>query len=245
MIYVIDTHAHINSKSIPGRVEEEIIRINNLSLEAIINVGMDLDTSIEVVNIANNNDKFYASIGVHPFSNDSTDDLIKLYRDNNHDKIVAIGETGIDIKASIFRQQKKFIESIEIANFLKLPVIIHANGTNAMVIEILKKYRPLYGFVFHCFQPDLQILKEIIDMGGYISVGPLITKPTAKKSLEVLEEVPIDKLLLETDYPYMIVNGDSDGRNVFNTVGIIKGMSYQELVEKINNNTKTLFYKMK
>ncbi len=118
---------------------------------------------------------------------------------------------GIDTSKDISYQIEKFLESIALANKLKLPLIIHSNTTKGsninahqICIEIIKKYPPLYGFVFHYFQPDLEILKEIIKLGGYISVGGNITKPNAKKSLEVVKTIPIENLLIEQENLHLI-----------------------------------------
>lgn len=107
--------------------------------------------------------------------------ILSLYNTYNCYKVVAIGEIGLDNNGELKLQEEKFISQIELANFLQLPIIIHANNTNAQVIDIIKQHRPKNGFVFHCFQPDMDIARQIIDLEGYISFAAMITKPTAKK----------------------------------------------------------------
>lgn len=201
---MIDTHAHINSNTLKN-FKEEIIQINNLAyLDKIINVGTDSKTNKEVLKIAASFKKFYASLGIHPLYEGNIEDILKLIPNEEAlEKVVAIGETGLDASSELEPQKRKFIESIELANYLRLPIIIHANNTNELVINLLNDHPPHYGFVFHCFQPDLLILEKIQKKDGYISVGIPITKKTAKKSLEVVKSVSLDHLLIETDYPFM------------------------------------------
>ncbi|MEG1596887.1 MAG: TatD family hydrolase, partial [Bacilli bacterium] len=142
-------------------------------------------------------------------------------------------------------QITNFIQQIHLANALKLPLIIHAKNTNKLVMEIIKKYKPLYGFVFHCFQPDLTILDDIIDLGGYVSVAKPITRPTANKSLQVIKIIPRDRLLIELDYPYLSDNPTLDGKNVFNVIKGIWNIPKSELEEQLDSNAKTLFKRLK
>lgn len=161
---IIDSHLHINSKVI-ANVKEEIKKINsNKDIESVINIGLDMESSRECVAISNIENKFYTSIGIHPLyiENNSFDDLYNLI----NKKVVAIGEIGLDSKdTNYYKQKEYFVRQIFIANELKLPVIIHTDN-NEEIINIFKKgIKPLYGCVFHCFKPDLQSLKYIIDNG--------------------------------------------------------------------------------
>ncbi|MCX4364911.1 MAG: TatD family hydrolase [Bacilli bacterium] len=242
---MIDTHAHINSRDIPY-LKEEIIRIKNLDyLDKVINVGLDEETNEEVLAISGNCDKFYCALGIHPLKEGRVESIVKLCQySDNRDRVVAIGETGIDDSADIYPQLAKFMETIEIANMLKLPIIIHGNNTNRQILDILKKHPAHYGFVFHCFQPNMFILEEIIRRDGFISVGKPITRENAKKSLEVVKNVPLDNLLIELDYPYMSDNPTEDGRAVFRKIQELRGMEYPELERALDKNAKRLFKKL-
>lgn len=240
---MIDTHAHYNSTDIID-LDKQIEVINNSSLTAVINVGLDIKTSLETVNIAVSNKKFYATIGIHPLHDGNPEELYKIYDSSTKGKIVALGEIGLDTGGEIESQKRKFIRMIYIANELKLPIIIHSKNSNSECIEIIKKHKPLYGFVFHCFQPDLEILKQIILLDGYISVASPITRPTANKSLEVIKIIPIEKLLIELDFPYMSQNPTYDGKKVFNKIKEIKGISSLDLENILDCNAKKLFKKM-
>lgn len=249
---LIDTHAHYNS-CVMENLKKEIDIVNkNKDVIKIINVGLDLKTSEETINIGLKNNKFYSTIGMHPLYEGKVNELEYLYNKYDNQKIVAIGETGIDTSGDISVQIDKFIESIRLANKLKLPLIIHSNTTkgsreyaNKICIEIIKKYKPLYGFIFHFFQPDLEILEEIIKLGGYISVGSNITRPTASKSLEVVRTVPIDKLIVETDYPFLTNNPNQTGKETFNKICELKNKEKILMKKILNSNAEKLFYNLK
>ncbi|MCH5167323.1 MAG: TatD family hydrolase [Erysipelotrichales bacterium] len=241
---MIDTHAHINSRDLKN-IRDEIVRINNMEyLDAIINVGMDKGTNKEVLAIANENSKFYASLGIHPLQSGSVEGIYELSQKEDFSKVVALGETGLDYRDYTESHKKTFIETIELANYLGLPVIIHSNQTNHDCLEIIKEHTPEYGFVFHCFEPDLDSLKEIMKLGGFISVGTPIIRRNACKSLEVIKQVDINSLLIELDYPYMIIDKDTDGINVFKRIQEIRKYKHDELEFILDNNAKRLFRKL-
>ncbi len=242
---MIDTHAHINSNVLKN-LKEEIIKINNSALDRVINIGCNYDTNIEALAIAGNYSKFYASLGVHPLMDGNIEDILSIFMYSNNSKyVVAIGETGLDTSGDLDIQKKKFIESIELANFLHLPIIIHSNNTNKLVLDILKHHPTHYGFVFHCFQPNLDDAREIIKRDGFISVGTPITRPTAKKSLEIVKNIPLDNLLIETDYPYMSDFPRIDGKLIFKRIQELRNLEFDELELALDNNAKRLFYKLK
>lgn len=251
-ISLIDTHAHYNS-SIMNHLEEEIKTANdNHDVSKIINVGLDIQTSKEATKISLKNSKFYAALGIHPLYDGQIEELENIYYQYDNTKIVAIGETGIDTNGDIASQVKKFISSIQLANKLELPLIIHANTSkdssvyaNTLCMEILKEYKPKYGFVFHCFQPDLEILDEIIDLGGYISVGSNIIRANARKSLEVVREVPIDRLLIETDYLFLTTNPNQTGKASFYKICELKKKEKVFMMKQLNKNASNLFSKLK
>lgn len=251
-ISLIDTHAHYNS-DIMFDLENKInIANQNKDVSKIINIGLDNKTSEKAIEISLENSKFYSSIGVHPLYDGDIKKLEELYSKYCGTKIVAIGETGIDTLGDIPSQVKKFIESIALANKLKLPLIIHANTTkgsnayaNQICLEIIKKYKPLHGFIFHCFQPDLEILKEIINLGGYISVGANITKQNAKKSLEVVKTIPIEHLIIETDYPFLTNTPNETGQTTFDKICALRNTNKTIMMKTLNRNAEQLFPKIK
>ena len=238
---MIDTHAHFNSKDLKN-LRDEIIRVNNNKcLDKVINVGLDYQTSKEAIEISDNELKFYATIGIHPLHNGSVEDLLNLRVTN---KVVAIGEIGLDTDGDFLLQREKFIRQIELANFLRLPIIIHSKNSNERVLKIIKYIYPQYGFVFHCFQPDIDIAKEIIKLGGYLSFATPITRINARKSLEVIKLTPIEKILIELDYPYMSIDPINDGQRVFNRIKELKRYSHDDLEKQLDENAKRLFRRL-
>ena len=238
---MIDTHAHFNSKDLKN-LRDEIIRVNNINyLNKVINIGLDYETSKEAIEISEREPKFYATIGIHPLHNGNIEDLLKL---RITDKVVAIGEIGLDTDGDFLLQRERFIKQIELANFLELPIIIHSKNSNERVLKIFKDVYPLYSFVFHCFQPDIDIAKEIIKLGGYLSFATPITRVNAKKSLEVIKLTPIENILIELDYPYMSMNPIDDGKQVFNRIKELKGYSHENLESQLDENAKRLFRKL-
>ena len=248
----IDSHMHINS-IVSKDIEKEILDINNNSnLKNVINVSLNSETAKESIIISNSNAKFYSAIGIHPLyvENQSIDDLYDIAL---NEKVVAIGEIGLDTtKDNIELQKKYLIEQITIANSLNLPVIIHANNSNKLVIEIFERYiKPKEGCVFHCFQPDIDDLNYLIRNNYYISFAGRITYKNAKKSIEVAKSVPNDLFLVETDSPYIspepvrnLVNQSSNIKYIIEKLALIKDMSYLEIEEITTENTKRLFKKI-
>ena len=248
----IDSHMHINS-IVSKNIEKEILDINNNSnLKNVINVSLNSETAKESIIISNTNAKFYSAVGIHPLyiENQSINDLYDIAL---NEKVVAIGEIGLDTtKDNIELQKKYLIEQISIANSLNLPVIIHANNSNKLVIEIFERYiTPKEGCVFHCFQPDIDDLNYLIRNNYYISFAGRITYKNAKKSVEVAKSVPNDLFLVETDSPYIspepvrnLVNQSSNIKYIIEKLALIKDMSYLEIEEITTENTKRLFKKI-
>lgn len=238
---MIDTHAHFNSKDLKN-LRDEIIRVNNINyLDKVINVGLDYETSKEAIEISEKEPKFYATIGIHPLHAGCVYELLDL---RITEKVVAIGEIGLDIEGDFLLQRERFIKQIELANFLELPIIIHSKNSNEKVLKIIKNVYPQYGFVFHCFQPDIDIAKEIIKLGGYLSFATPITRVNAKKSLKVIKLTPIEKILIELDYPYMSIDPINDGQRVFNRIKELKGYSHDDLEKQLDENAKRLFRRL-
>lgn len=250
---VIDSHMHINSMILDDtkRYIEDINK--NLKIKNVVNVGLDITTSKESVLISNANEKFYSTVGIHPLYIDFQD-INSLYEISDNSKVVAIGEIGLDtIKDNFYEQKKYLVNQIIIANELHLPVVIHSNNTNKLIIEIFENYiKPKYGCVFHCFQPDIDDLNYIIKNGYYISFAGKITYKNAKKSIEVAKLVPNELFLIETDSPYISpepfrekINRSKNIKYIIEKLSEVKEMDYYE-IENINNkNVKRLFKRLK
>jgi len=246
---MIDSHMHINSYF---NNTYDIYKVNsNERIEKVINVGLDIKTSKEITAMAISNDKMYTSIGIHPLyiKENQPEDLFSLV----NDKVVAVGEIGLDNTEDNFIKQREYlITQIFIANMLCLPVIIHSKNSNEEIINIFKNVvKPKYGCVFHCFQPDIDTMAYLIANGYYISFAGPITYKTAKKSLEIVKEVPKELFLVETDSPYMTpephrdeLNNSNNLKYIISKISEIKGISFDEVEEITTENAKKLFKKM-
>lgn len=249
----IDSHMHINHLMVRD-VLQEIKRVNECDdIHKVINIGVNLETSKESVKISSSNDKFYSAIGIHPLyiEGEHIEDLYTLADDK---KVVAIGEIGIDhTKDNIAMQKRYLILQIMVANELHLPIIIHANKANREVIQVFEEYvKPLYGCVFHCYEPDIDLLPYIIDNGFYISFAGRVTYKNAKRSLEVAKLIPNNLFLVETDAPYIAPEPFRDSINhsdylkyIIKRLADEKGYHFKDIEEITNENTLRLFKRMR
>jgi TatD DNase family protein len=251
---MIDTHAHLNFSQFDKDRKEVISECleNNIS---IINVGTDYQSSQEVIEMAKEYEAgVYASIGLHPLDAEQDFDYGK-YKDLNNGKVAAVGETGLDYwykpkgkaKRESYKEKQKevFLKQIVLAEELNLPLIIHCRVAFDDVYEILKQ-KKLKG-VLHCFTGILSDLERFLALGYFIGINGIIFKMDLK---EVIEKIPLDRILLETDCPFLPPPG-FDQRNsplsleyIGEEVARIKGVSLKEVLEKTEDNARVLFDKI-
>ena len=230
---MIDTHMHINSQIFNEQeTNEKILKINNDNfITKVINVGLNVETSKEIIEISSMYGKFYNSVGIHPLYIDGQNP-IKLCEIVS-DKTVAIGEIGLDNgKANFYDQKRYLITQIFIANELHLPIIIHSSNSNSEIIKIFENYvKPRYGCVFHCFQPDYQTLSYLIENGFYISFAGKILSPNARMSLDMMRIVPENLFLIETDSPYIgPIYETSNINKIIEKVSQIKQVDFDKVI---------------
>lgn len=206
---LFDTHAHLDDKQFDNDREELISQFNDSGVMNVIEVGSSIETSNMAVDIANQYDFIYASVGIHPEYADTADDaalseIVKLAKHNK--KVKAIGEIGIDYyydnSASRDEQLSCFTKQIDIAKELDLPIIIHSRKSNGDIRKVLKDKNVKKG-VIHCFSGSAETAKELVNMGMMISFTGVITFKNAKRAIEALKVIPLERLMIETDCPYM------------------------------------------
>ena len=216
---LFDSHCHLYDEKFEGKAEEIIKKAHENDVLYMANIGTDKETSELVVAQALKYDGVFAVIGLYPeFCNDDEvnlsfiEDLVAVHsvsqdnEDSKQNKIVAIGEIGLDYHGEGVNkenQKKHFVEQIELANKLDLPICIHNRDADMDMLEILKKHKVNKGFLMHCFSSSLEIAKEIIKLGGYISLAGPVTFKNARGLIDVAKFVPLDRLLVETDSPYL------------------------------------------
>ena len=209
---IFDTHCHLNHEDLYHDIDRVINDAKKAGVEKFLVVGYDKKTSLLAVKIAQKYSFCYAAIGFHPteifdLSEEDYDEVMSLV-DDKKNKVVAIGEIGLDyhwIKDPIQREIQKeyFIRQIEFANYKKLPISVHNREATEDCLEVLKECPPVCGGIMHCFSGSVEIMKGFIDIGMFISLGGPVTFTNAKTPKEVAEEVPLDRLLVETDSPYL------------------------------------------
>lgn len=248
---IIDSHAHFNDHRFDGCREELLEKMFDLGVRKIINCGCDFETIDEVLALSEKYDFCFSAVGWHPenvnedeFDFDKLDRIIK-----ENKKIIAVGETGLDYNwrdDNKDRQKAAFHTQLDIAAANGLPVIIHDRDAHADTLEILKEYRP--RGVVHCFSGSVEMAKEVLKLGMYIGIGGVLTFKNGRVLKEVAAEIPIDRILLETDAPYLSPEPFRGKLNhsaliiyVAEKLAEIKNMSVAEVLRITSENTEKLF----
>jgi len=233
---------------------EEDLKESLERVDFLITIGCDKEEIKKAIKIANKYENVYASIGYHPYDvNEITDEDLKDLKElaRKEEKVIAIGECGLDYYRDITPKDKQvyfFEKQIEMAKQLNLPLIVHSREANRDTEDILENYAPFEaGGIIHCFGGDLQMMEKCIDMGFYISFAGNITYPKAESLREVLKRVPLDRLLLETDSPFLAPQKKRGKPNkpsyIFYTrdfVANLLGISPEELEKITDENAKKL-----
>lgn len=250
---LFDSHAHLtDSKYKKDRTD--VIERSKKELEYVLNPGADLESSKKAIELAKKHDFIYAAVGVHPHEAKSMDEItLKLLKSlSKEKKVKAIGEIGLDYyydNSPRDIQKKWFIKQIRLAKELGLPIIIHDRDAHQDTLEILKKEDNFdNGVVIHCFSGSKELARQYVELGAYISLAGPVTFKNARKAKEVAKSVPLDRLFIETDAPYLTPEPNRGKRNeprfvqhVCNEIAVLKGISYQEVLEQTKKNAKEFF----
>ena len=250
---VFDTHAHYDSGAFNSDRLELLASMPEQGVDLILNPGCDLASSRTAVELAEAFPFVYAAVGVHPSDcGEWTEGHVAALRELavNHPKVRAIGEIGLDYywkdNAPREFQQKVFHAQMELAEELGLPVIVHDREAHGDTLDVLKKMQP--KGVLHCFSGSKEMAREIIKLGMYIGLNGVVTFSNARKSLEVAKEIPIDRLVLETDAPYLAPVPHRGKRNdssyiphTAEKIANLLNMDTQELIDITTENAKRLY----
>ncbi len=254
MAMLFDTHTHLDSHKFDHDREEVIARAREAGVGLMVNIGCDRKSIPTTIALAEAYDFIYAAVGWHPV--DSIDmkpeDLAWIESLTSHEKVVAIGEIGLDYHWDTSpkeTQHRVFREQIRLARKVGKPIVIHNRDAHEDVVRILREERASdVGGVMHCFSGSWETAKQCLDMNFYISFGGPVTFQNARVPKEVLEKVPLDRLLIETDSPYLTPHPYRGKRNETAYVGLvaeaaaqIKGKSWEEMVSITTENGKKCF----
>jgi TatD DNase family protein len=251
---LIDTHAHLDFDQFDPDREEVILRAHENGIQCIINIGTDLPTSQYSVRLAENHKNIYAAVGIHPHDSHTVtpevlDEISRLFQ---HQKTVAIGEIGLDyfkMYQPIDLQERAFQKQIELALDLKAPIIIHSRSTDVETVEMLRNYQKKgWKGVFHCFPGDTGMADAVLEMGFHVSFTGNITFKNSK-SIPVVQHIPLERLLLETDCPFMTPVPHRGKRNepayvhfVGQKIAEIKELPFETVARQTTENAVNLFH---
>ena len=256
MLEYIDSHAHYDDEAFDSDRDELLVRVHEGGVKYIINMGCNMERSRFSVEYANKFPFIYAAVGIHPEDVDKVpaDYLEQLRKWAADPKVVAIGEIGLDYHYDGYDadlQKKIFEEQLDLAAELDLPVVIHSRDATEDTLNILRKHGKVNG-VMHCFSGSAETAKQMLDLGLHISFTGVLTFKNAKKAIGALGVTPLDKLLLETDCPYMAPEPNRGKRcdssmivHVIDKIAAEKGITPDEVARQTMENTTRLFDKIK
>jgi TatD DNase family protein len=251
---LIDTHCHLTFEGLKEDVAAVIERSIAAGVTGWITVGTDPEHNRKAVELAERFENMYAAIAIHPHDAKTvTADILKELRElAQHNKVVAIGETGLDYHYNLSlqeEQRKVFAEHLKIAAELNLPVIVHCREAFDETMEILEQFRDAKKVVFHCFSGSGEQAKIVLDYGFYISFTGVVTFKNAEKTRRAAEVVPLDKLMVETDCPYMSpepmrkqkINEPALMIHTARCLAELKKMNLSDFAEAVTTTSKEFF----
>lgn len=251
--YIVDTHSHI--EMIQGQTADETLsQAFDYGVKKIILPCSDPD-DLDIVNeLSVKYDNVYSLLGVHPNDavkwNDNLIDKIKGFIKNNK-KVVGIGEIGLDYhygKEDAGKQREVFIKQLKLANELDMPVCVHDRDAHGETLDILKEYNKNSKIVMHCFSGHVEFMRECLKMGMYIALGGVVTFKNAPKTHEVAREIPLNRLLLETDAPFLTPEPHRGEENVpaytkfvAERIALLKEIPVEEVIAQTTINAHELY----
>ena len=250
--YLIDTHAHIDM--LEDEPDSVLKKMEEFGVKKAVIPAVEIKTQDKVVELANNYENIYGMVGIFPTeAKNYTDEFESKMEEiaKNNKKIVAVGEIGLDYywdKSFVELQQEIFIKQIKLANRLNLPIVVHDREAHKDCFDILKAENSGSEVLFHCFSGSVEFMRECVKQGWYIALGGVVTFKNAIKMKDVAREVPLDKLVLETDSPYLTPvpyrgkpNTPAYVKYVAEEIAKIREMDLSELIDKTTTNAERFF----
>lgn len=248
---IFDTHAHYDDEAFDSDRESLILSLKDRGVVGIVSCGCDIASTVANQNLSHSFDNFYFAAGFHPenLEDFSVEDLEKLEPFFADEKCVAVGEIGLDyhwMNSTKEKQRELFVAQIELAKAKGLPVIVHDREAHGDTLDILKATKP--SGVLHCFSGSVEMAREVIKLGMFLGFNGVATFNNARKIPEVIREIPLDRIVLETDCPYLAPEPHRGKRNdssfipfVAQRIGEILGISAQEVLDVTNKNARALY----
>lgn len=253
--YLIDTHAHIDMITDEGVSVSQILdEMYSCKVNKAIIPAVEIETQEKILRIVNSQDDIYGMVGLFPseakkYTKEIEESFEHIAAENN--KIVAVGEIGLDYywdKTFVDIQQEVFKKQILLANRLNLPVVVHDREAHKDTFDILKDYNKNSDVLFHCFSGSVEFMREVVKQGWYVAIGGVVTFKNAVKMKEVAKEVPMDRLVLETDSPYLTPvpyrgkqNRPAYVKYVAEEIAKIRGVSVEEIINATTQNAERFF----
>lgn len=255
---IIDTHAHYDDKAFEEDREQLLESMVGEGIGRIVNIGSSLNACKRTIQLMEQYDFVYGALGIHPTdSGELTESDIEWIKDNCAlEKCVALGEIGLDYywdEPDRAIQKKWFVRQLELAREVKLPVVIHSRDAAQDTVEIMKAEKAQdIGGVVHCYSYSRELAKTFLDMGFYFGIGGVVTFNNGRKLKEVVEYLPMDRIVLETDSPYLAPVPYRGKRNdsrklthVVEQIATIKGLTPEEIIQTTTQNAYNLYPKLK
>ncbi|WP_332633224.1 TatD family hydrolase [Halalkalibacter flavus] len=251
---LFDTHVHLNADQFDEDLEEVILRAKEAGVEYMVVVGFDEKTINRALDLIEKYEFIYAAVGWHPVDAiDMTDEHLQWLEElSSHPKVVALGEMGLDYhwdKSPKEIQKEVFRKQIRLAKKVQLPIIIHNREADKDIVNILKEEEASeIGGIMHCFGGSVEIAKECLAMNFHISLGGPVTFKNAKRPKQVAKEIPLNRLLIETDCPYLAPHPFRGKRNepayvklVAEEIAELKEVEFEQLAKQTTANAKEIF----
>jgi TatD DNase family protein len=251
---LFDSHAHVDSRKFEDDREFVINRARSSGISLMVNPGATLESSLAAVKLSEAYDFIYAAVGIHPHDANTMDDAMLSMIESmaKKEKVVAIGEIGLDFHYNFSEpeiQRRWFVAQLRLARRLAMPVIIHDREAHQEIFDTLRAEKAFdHGVLMHCYSASAEMAKQYVKLGAYISIAGPVTYKNNHKTVEVVEQVPLDRLLIETDAPYLTPEPHRGKRNepmhvrhTCEKVAKIKGISFEEAAEATLQNGLRFF----
>lgn len=252
---IFESHAHYDDEAFDDDRDTLLKSLPENGIDLVINVGASLQSCRTTIGLMEKYPFIYGAIGVHPSETGELDEegFNWLRKSCRIDKVAAVGEIGLDYhyeEPEVSVQKEWFERQLELAREVKLPVIIHSREAARDTLDIMKNlHAQEMGGVIHCYSYTKEIAKEYLDMGYYFGIGGVVTFSNAKKLKEAVEYIPIERILLETDSPYLAPEPNRGKRNsslnipyIAEAIASLKGISYEEVLAVTHKNAEKLFH---